>query len=104
MRSTENSFVRILSQPRHPSPVPPAQAIGLLEDATHAGDHVFWSRDLSVLSAVGLHRRRIHSGRHLTDVYLLALAIAHGRRLVTLDRTIPTAAVASAGAQHLTIL
>jgi uncharacterized protein len=37
----------------------------------------------------------------LTDLYLLALAVAHGGRLVTFDAQIPLSAVHGATAQHL---
>ena len=39
---TENGFVRILSQPRYPSPVPPAEAIRRLEQAKRTAQHEFW--------------------------------------------------------------
>src|SRR5512135_761690 len=48
---TENGFVRVLSQPRYPSPVPPAQAIALLSRARLGGHHAFWPCDVSVLDA-----------------------------------------------------
>ncbi len=96
--------MRILSQPRYPSPVPPSQAAALLHSACVAGDHVFWPCDLSVLDAQHLNHSRIHSGRHLTDAYLLALAVAHDGRLVTFDRNIPVSAVPRATAAHLTVV
>lgn len=101
---TENGFVRVLSQPRYPSPVSPAQAAGLLADAAQAGDHAFWPCDISVLDARYIDHSRIHSGRQLTDAYLLALAAAHGGTLVTLDPSIPVAAVPRARAEHLMVL
>ncbi|MFP5283848.1 MAG: VapC toxin family PIN domain ribonuclease, partial [Actinomycetes bacterium] len=36
---TENGFVRIISQPRYPSPVSPATAIGLLGNARRSAHH-----------------------------------------------------------------
>ena len=101
---TENGFVRILSQPRYPSPVSPSEAASLLASASAAGDHVFWPCDISVLDAQHLDHARIHSGRHLTDAYLLALAVGHNGRLVTFDRSIPVSAVPRATAEHLTML
>ena len=44
------------------------------------------------------------SSRQVTDAYLLALAVAHGGRLVTLDQRIPVAAVSNAEAKHLVVL
>ena len=40
----------------------------------------------------------------LTDVYLLALAVAHDARLVTLDRRIPISAVPAATEDHLAVI
>ena len=40
--STEKGFVRIVSQPRYPSPDPPAEAIRRLALATRAGQHELW--------------------------------------------------------------
>jgi predicted nucleic acid-binding protein len=40
----------------------------------------------------------------LTDVYLLALAVRHGGRLVTFDNGIPLAAVRKATTQKLLVL
>lgn len=101
---TENGFVRVLSQPRYPSPVPAAQAADLLAEAAAGGDHAFWNCDLSILSTEQIDLRRIHSGRHLTDAYLLALATRQDGRLVTFDRSIPASAVPAARAEHLLVL
>jgi hypothetical protein len=40
----------------------------------------------------------------LTDAYLLALAVRRGGRLVTLDRSVPLAAVPGASERHLVSL
>jgi uncharacterized protein len=42
--------------------------------------------------------------RQVTDVYLLALAVHHGGRLVTFDRAVPLRAVANASARHLAVI
>jgi predicted nucleic acid-binding protein len=42
--------------------------------------------------------------RQVTDVYLLVLAVRHGGRLVTFDRSVPLKAVGSAGPEHLVML
>jgi len=46
---TQNGFVRIISQPRYPSPVAPAEAADLLERATATTWHEFWPCDVSLL-------------------------------------------------------
>jgi predicted nucleic acid-binding protein len=47
---------------------------------------------------------RVHGPRQLTDVYLLALAVAHKGRLVTFDAAIPLEAVGGAQRKHLVVL
>jgi toxin-antitoxin system PIN domain toxin len=101
---TQNGFVRIVSQPRYPSPVPPAEAIGRLELATRAEQHEFWPCDLSLLDAALIDSARVHGPRQVTDVYLLALAVAEGGRFVTFDRTIPLSAVIGASSEKLVVL
>jgi len=46
----------------------------------------------------------IHVARQFTDVYLLGLAVRHGGKLVTFDRSIPLEAVMGAGPRHLELL
>jgi predicted nucleic acid-binding protein len=44
------------------------------------------------------------TGRHITDAYLLALAVKNGGRFVTLDRVVPLHAVKQAGQEHLFVI
>ena len=101
---TQNGFVRILSQPRYPSPVPPAVAIDRLARATGSPHHEFWSCSISLLDERVVDRSRLHSPRQVTDAYLLALAVACGGRLVTFDRSVSPSAVAGARDAHLVVL
>ena len=101
---TENGFVRIISQPRYPSPVSPAKAIALLSRALAGGGHSFWSCDVSVLDSAIVDRSRVHGPRQVADAYLLALAVAHGGRLVTFDRSVSLAAVRGATESHVLVL
>ena len=101
---TENGFVRIVSQPRYPSPVPTALAVEKLARATQNEHQAFWSCDLSLLDERIFDRSRIHGARQVTDAYLLALAVAHAGRLVTFDRTIALAAVVGARPENLVVL
>ncbi len=91
---TENGFVRIISQPRYPSPISPAAAIDLLRGA----------RDGSLLDARVVDRARLLGPRQVTDAYLLALATAHDGRFVTFDHALSIATVKGAGTEHLTVL
>lgn len=101
---TQNGFVRIISQPRYPSPVPTAVAVDLLRRACSGGDHQLWPCDLSVLDPDVVDATRLHTPRQVTDAYLLALAVAHDGRLVTFDRGLPVSAVRGATDRHLLVL
>ena len=101
---TENGFVRVVSQPGYPSPVSPNEAIERLEAATTTSHHEFWPCSVSLLDATRIDRSRVHGPRQVTDAYLLALAVEHGGRFVTFDRSIPLSAVPAASQEHLTIL
>ncbi|WP_017973367.1 TA system VapC family ribonuclease toxin [Actinopolyspora halophila] len=101
---TENGFVRVISQPRYPSPVPPAEAIELLAQTRRDSDHEFWACEVSLLDPNLIDRSRLHGHRQITDSYLLALAVAYGGRLVTFGDSLPLSAVHGADEGHLTVL
>jgi hypothetical protein len=101
---TQNGFVRIISQPRYPSPVPLAAAIERLARACATEYHEFWLCDLSVLDDTVIDRAVLAGPNQVTDVYLLATAVANGGRFVTFDTTVPLPAVPDAHAAHLTII
>jgi hypothetical protein len=75
-----------------------------LSEAVETPWHDFWPEELSLLEPRCLEWRHVLGSRQLTDVYLLALAVRRGGRLVTLDRAVPQAAVVGAGAEHLVAL
>lgn len=101
---TQNGFVRIISQPRYPSPVAPSEAIERLSRATLSEHHHFWPCDVSLLDPEFVDRQRVYGHRQLTDIYLLALAAAQGGRFVTFDRSVPLTAVPGASPEHLVVL
>lgn len=101
---TENGFVRVISQPRYPSPLPVGQAVALLRATRAASDHRFWPCTVSVLEPAQVDVGRLHGASQVTDVYLLALAVRHGGRLVTFDRRLARSAVPGAGTEHLVVL
>lgn len=101
---TENGFVRIISQPRYPSPIPPKLAVERLRTATETEHHTFWDSDLSFLDKRTIRADRVHGAKQVTDVYLLALAVHHGGRFVTFDRSIPLQAVVRARPENLVLL
>lgn len=101
---TQNGFLRVISQPAYPSPINLSRAASLLSGATESSHHEFWSDDLSLLDDAIIDHSRIHGPKQITDVYLLALAVKHGGRLVALDRAIPLAAARGAKSRHLVLL
>lgn len=101
---TENGFVRVISQPRYPSPVTPSVAVHLLRTATEDSDHTFWPCDVRLLDPTVVDPDRLLSHRQITDAYLLALATAHGGRLVTFDRGLDASAVPRAAPTSLVVL
>jgi hypothetical protein len=101
---TQNGFVRIVSQPRYPSPVSVTEAVRRLRLATQTAHHELWSCDMSFLNEGLIDSTRIHGPRQVTDVYLLSLAVAKGGRFVTFDRAIPLSAVVGARGDQLVVL
>ncbi len=101
---TQNGFVRIISQPRYPSPITPTEAIELLGRACGDSSHAFWSCELSILDPQYFDHERLHGPRQLTDAYLLALAARNDGRFVTFDATVPLSAVREAKRSHLVVL
>jgi toxin-antitoxin system PIN domain toxin len=101
---TENGFVRVISQARYPSPVPPAEAMQRLAGATATEYHRYWTCSVSLLDESVVDRSRLHGPRQVTDAYLLALAVANDGRFATFDRAIPLAAVHRAEDAHLTVI
>ncbi|GAB7146619.1 type II toxin-antitoxin system VapC family toxin [Mycobacterium riyadhense] len=101
---TQNGFVRIISQPRYPSPVTASRAIDMLARATRTRYHEFWPCTVSILDLNAVDGSRLHSSKQVTDAYLLALAVENGGRFVTFDQSIARGVVPAAGKQHLTVL
>ena len=101
---TENGFVRIISQPRYPSPISPTRAIEVLGAARDAGDHHFWPCNVSLLDPEVIDRRHLHGPKQVTDAYLLALATAHAGAFVTFDRTLSLTSVPRADNANLIVL
>lgn len=58
--------------------------------------HALWGDDISLLDARYFHHPHMHSHNQLTDLYLLALAVKNGGRLISLDQRIPLSAVQGA--------
>jgi toxin-antitoxin system PIN domain toxin len=101
---TENGAARIMSQSGYKNPVSTAFAIDLLAEQVARTDHAFWPDDISLRESALFVPNSILGPNQITDVYLLALAVKQGGRLVTFDRAIPIAAVRGAETRHLAVI
>ena len=101
---TQNGCLRIMSQPGYSSPQPLATLVQMLQSSTASSIHQMWADDISLLDAQHFHHAHIHSHIQLTDLYLLALAVKNGGRLVSFDQRIPLSAVHGALPEHLLTL
>ena len=102
---TVNGCVRVLSDPAYPTvAATPAEAASRLRILCAGPDHEFWSDSVSLLDESLLRLQAIMGYRQITDIYLLGLAVRHGGRLATFDRSIPLKAVVGASAAHLELI
>ncbi|MGH2771698.1 MAG: TA system VapC family ribonuclease toxin [Actinomycetota bacterium] len=101
---TQNGFVRVISQPRYPSPVSVALAVDLLSAAVNTEHHRFWPCDLSLLDPEVIDPSRLHGPKQVTDAYLLGLAARNDGRFATFDQTVPTGSVIGATSRNLALI
>ena len=101
---TQNGCIRIMSQPAYPGALAAADVAQRLGEAAAGPAHQFWPDDVNLLQSGAVDWQRVLGHRQVTDVYLLALAVRQGGRLVTFDRRIATAAVPGAGNSHLAVI
>lgn len=78
---TENGFVRIVSHPKYPLGLDANAAAATLKQLCAHEGHRFWPDDISLRAAVSLP-----VSKHLTDHYLLSLAMHRQGKLVTFDQ------------------
>ncbi len=99
----ENGVVRIMSAPAYSAThrATPGQVVDGLRAVTEALDHAFWPDAVSLLDSGVIDTSRLHGHRQITDAYLLALAVARGGALATLDAEVPLSAVRGAAKRHL---
>ncbi len=98
---TQNGCVRIMSHPGYPNAHSVLEIIQRLRAATADRTHEFWPDSQSLLDERLIDATRVHGPRQLTDVYLLALAVKNGGRLVTFDASIALGAVKGSKPQHM---
>lgn len=101
---TQNGCIRIMSNHKYPAPLPASLVAKRLEQAVVAPEHQFWPDDISLLGSLIFDWSYVLSSRHVTDMYLLALAVQNQGRLVTFDRRISLQAVSRAEKEHLYVL
>jgi uncharacterized protein len=101
---TENAFVRILGNPTYPnSPGGPALVRQMLTRMSQHPKHKFWPDNVSLRDKTVFDLDALVSTRHLTDIYLLGVAVSNGGKLVTLDQHIPVSAVVG-GKQGIVVI
>ena len=92
---TQNGVIRIVGNPKYPNSTgSPALAAQLLRQFCGLPGCVFWPDSLSLLDAGHADVSVILTPGDVTDSYLLALAVANGGKLATLDRRLSAKAVA----------
>ena len=89
---------------RYPNSLSFLVALDRLRTAVSTQYHQFIADDISILDDALVDARQLSGYRQITDVYLLALAVAHNARLVTLDTNIPLGTVRGATETHLVVL
>ena len=101
---TENGCLRIMSHPGYPFPGLTVERVrGILTELVRVGDHRFWPDSLSFLDPERVDLTQT-GPKHLTDLYLVGLAVLKGGRLITFDRTIPCHAIIGFRPHHLEVL
>jgi len=99
---TENGYVRVASHPSYPNrPGDVSTVLAILRQFCAEAGHQFWTEDVSIRELLVPDAVLTHA--HVTDVYLLGLAVRKGDKLATLDRGIPTAAV-QGGAEAIEVI
>jgi toxin-antitoxin system PIN domain toxin len=102
----ENGVIRIMAMPSYGrgGGLPMHQVRQRLQHACATLDHAFWPDDVSLRDDTLVDFSRVQGHQQVTDLYLLALAVRHGGRLVTFDRAVALSSVRGATAEHLLVL
>ena len=102
----ENAVIRVMSLPAYArrGGVPMQRVRERLREACDALDHEFWPDDISLSDDAHVDFSRVQGHNQITDLYLLALAVKHGGRLVSFDQTIALSSAKGATARHLHLL
>jgi toxin-antitoxin system PIN domain toxin len=98
---TQNGVLRIMSQTSYPNSLRPSAIAERLRTATRAPHHQFWPDSVSLISPAILKPEQAVTSKQITDLYLLALAVSRGGRLVTFDTRISSTSVVGADDRHM---
>lgn len=99
---TENGMLRILGQPSYPGgPGSPEGALISFRSILSIPGHRFFADDFSLPD--GIPSLKGVTSSQLMDLYLLALAVRHGARFLTLDRRIDPTLVPGGAAAYVQI-
>lgn len=102
---TENEFVRVLSNPAYGSAATGASdLIERLRTFCETRGHVFWGGTISLRDTSIFDTSALVSHRHLTDIYLVAIAKLNRGVLATFDRSIPVRAIVGGRREHLEVI
>ena len=102
---TENGLIRILSNAtRVREHLPLHDVRDLLKTFCEHSAHEFWPDDVSLRDADRFNIAAIRGHQQVADVFLLALAVHHGGKFVTLDQRVPLAAVHGATRASLEVI
>lgn len=103
---TENGVVRIMASAAYSKSTrfTVAEIAARLSAFVDHSDHAFWPDILSIRDTQLFQHAAILSSKHLTDLYLLALAVENDGCLVTFDQHIPLNAVPKATLGQLMVI
>jgi uncharacterized protein len=88
---TENGFIRITSRSNYPfGHGTVSMQRDTLQQLCSLPGHTFWPDDLSLRQPEIWTQADLVNPAHLTDLYLLALAVKNGGRLASFDRRMPS--------------
>jgi uncharacterized protein len=103
---TENGVIRVMNLPSYGEYGPAgldavSEKLALL---CRDKNHEFFPCDISLRDKTTIDWSRISGHNQVTDVYLLALAVAHNSALATFDQRVAVSAVRGAQPKHLVLL
>ena len=102
----ENGIIRVLNLPGYSKhgPVGFIAVRDKLKEICSRLDHEFWPDSVSLRTDPSINWPRVLGHNQITDVYLLALAVAHKSCLATLDHRVALSAVLGAAEVNLLLL